>query len=219
VQPINIFANMNIRMLIKIFLISFLIINICDLCLEGQASENKLSRLVYYFSIPIVHNDILTLPDSILNDTKFLGFTVGIGYYLRDVDYVSITFGTTISNGVPFPMAVDQIDNYYWLNSGFIELSNNHVVHAFLKNKLQYLLGINYTYYDVYYHPVDPYESIPPLDKSTLGITLGIKYRTFRHWMVAIKLNSSLYNFTSNTFEYNHIAYLDFIYRFGSKRD
>ena len=86
-----------------------------------------------------------------------------------------------------------------------------------LKNKLSYSYGMNYTEYEVlnvFNLSDSTYYSI---NKNTLGIFLGIEYRAIKYFSVGLKLNSSIYNFSDEKLQFNHLAYIDFIFRLGRK--
>jgi hypothetical protein len=198
--------------------ISFVLFFLINLYAYSQESEKKLSRFTFSLSIPMIHNNLLVMPDSVLNNTSFLGFSAGLGYYYDEENYIELLCGATISNEVPFPMAVDHDGSYESYNTSFIGLTTNHVVSSFLKKRLHYSIGLNYTYYDMtFFQDVINSPDIS-FNKRTLGATMGLKYNVFKHLAVGLKLNTSLYNFSSSKFEYNHLAYLDFIFRFGTKR-
>jgi outer membrane protein assembly factor BamA len=159
------------------------------------------------------------MPDTVLNNTSFLGLTIGIGYYHNDKNFINLIFGATISNENPIPVGIDYVELHEQYNTLFIGLSTNHRISLFLKNKLSYSLGLNYIDYKVLNYR-DAYDtSYYTINKSTLGLSIGLEYQIIRYFSVGMKLKSSLYNFSSNTFEYNHIAYLDFIFRLGAKRE
>ena len=75
---------------------------------------------------------------------------------------------------------------------------------------------MNYTKYEVL-NFLSSDSTYYTINKSTLGIFFGIEYRAIKYFSVGLKLNSSIYNFSEERLQYNHLAYIDFIFRLGRK--
>lgn len=205
----------------------FFVIVIClsEISSFSQSIDKNQRRFTYSFSTPIVNNYRISTPDSIINNTSFLGLTLGVGYYYNNRNYFDLRIGGTISNEVPIPVGVDHVGGYETYSSTFIDFTTNHVITNVLKNRIHCFGGINYTRYSfsnrytasLFPNYVDT--TVYSDSRNTLGLTAGFKFRIFNHWLVGFKANSSVYNFDTNSFEYNHIMYVDFIFRFWSRRD
>ncbi len=151
--------------------------------------------------------------------------TVGLGYYYNEKNYFDLRIGATTSNEIPLPVGIDHFGSYDVYNSVFLDITTNHVVHGFLNNRFHYTIGLDYTQYKFhrwYEATVSP-DSTNLLfyskTKFTMGLTTGLKFRVFPHWLLGVKLNTSIYEFKNSSWEYNHIGYLEIIFRFGSRRD
>jgi hypothetical protein len=165
----------------------------------------------------MVHNNILSMPDTLLNNTGFLGITAGVGYYYNNKNFINLVCGGTISSDLPIPIGIDYEGLRTQYNTLFIVLSTNHRISSFLNSKLSYSYGMNYTKYEVLNFLYSSDSTYYTINKSTLGISLGIEYRAIRYFSVGLKLNSSIYNFSEKRLQYNHLAYIDFIFRLGKK--
>jgi hypothetical protein len=187
-----------------------------------NSSPKDSSRFTLSVSIPFINGYKLNFTDSVLTSTSFYGLSLGIGYYFNNKSYIDLKMGTTTS--APMPLGGDYLEppNYYErFNSKFIDLTYNHVIYSFWERRVHYTLGLNFTNYSYKKHFYDTVIDITvySMSKNTLGITGGVKFRVFPHFLVGCKINSSFYNLSKGVFEYNHLVYLDIILRFGSKRD
>ena len=205
-----------IKIFNRAFTVAVLII-IFRICSYSQEPEKLINRLNFSFSIPLVHNNVLSMPDTLFNNTSFLGITAGVGYYYNNKNFINLLCGGTISSDLPIPIGVDYEGLRTQYNTLFIVLSTNHRISSFLKNKLSYSYGMNYTKYEVLNFLNSSDSTYSTINKSTLGISLGIEYRAIRFFSVGLKLSSSIYNFSQGRFQYNHLAYIDFIFRLGRK--
>jgi hypothetical protein len=157
------------------------------------------------------------MPDTLFNNTSFLGITAGFGYYYNDKNFVNLVGGGTISSELPIPIGFDYEGLRTQYNTLFIVLSTNHRISSILKNKLSYSYGVNFTKYEILNFLDSSDSTYFTINKSTLGISLGIEYRAIKYFSVGLKLSSSIYNFSEERFQYNHLAYIDFIFRLGRK--
>ncbi len=194
--------------------------------LSAQDDTEKLGRFTFSIGTPPVNNIHFSTPDSTLNETGLVNLTAGIGYYYNDKNYLEF-----VASGSYAPILTYYNEDHYRIYALSFSLTNNHVIHSFLQNRLHYITGINYTFYravfskeplhweyprEVYHHA-----DIPNVvrNKETIGLTAGLRCRVVRNFLAGIRWNASVYTLDEHKFEYNHIGYLDVIIRFGSKRD
>lgn len=191
----------------------------------SQTKHTDNRRILFFASLPTINSYYLTIDDNAHKNTSFLGLGSGVGYYYKDNNYLDLQIGATVSNGVPLPVGVDHFGPYDSYFSAFIDISQNQVVQNFLKNRLTYNYGVGYVHYNYvkwYESPVIP-DSTQLVSyshsKNTLGLNCGLHFRVFPHWSIGFRYNSSVYNFIESKWQYNHIGFLELVFRFGTKRD
>ena len=142
----------------------------------SQEPEKLINRLNFSFSIPLAHNNVLSMPDTLFNNTSFLGITAGVGYYYNDKNFVNLVGGGTISSELPIPIGFDYEGLRTQYNTLFFVISTNHRISSILKNKLSYSYGVNFTKYEILNFLDSSDSTYFTINKSTLGISLGIEY-------------------------------------------
>lgn len=212
---------MNKRISSTLLLLGFLTTSVL-----AQDNTEKVGRFTFSVGTPPLNSFVISMPDSTLNKTGFLNITAGVGFYYNDKNYLDLVASASHAS----PMAMDIWGDYEIFYALSVSLTNNHVIHSFLRNNLHYTIGANYTFYEVKFIREniveDPlgefsYDNAPDLTfyKRSFGVTVGLRYRVYKHLMVGVRLNTSLYTVSTHKYEYSHIGYVDVIFRFGSKRD
>lgn len=191
----------------------------------SQKSEVADRRFTFSITTPLINNYHIMIADSAHKNDSYFGLIFGAGYYFNEKNYLDLHIGMTVSNELPVPMAVEYEGAHDSYSSLFADFTTNHVVHGFLQNRLHYSVGLNYTRYifNSDYEVMLPNDSVAIenlfVSKNTMGGTAGLKFRVVHHWLIGAKINASFYEFDDHTWEYNHIAYLEIIFRFWSRKD
>ncbi|MNK13379.1 hypothetical protein D3C87_314640 [compost metagenome] len=153
--------------------------------------------------------------ESFKSNTGFIGLSLGVDYYHKSYQYLSLTTRLTTDFIVPFPAPVHFSGEHEFMNSFSINLTNNHSINRF---SFGYGLSVAKNTWNLnYYNREDT--SPParePAKKShyTFGFTFPSYIQLARSFNVGLVYSPYFYRpALSEKFRYEHLISLDLAWK------
>ncbi len=154
-------------------------------------------------------------PD-VKRSTGFLGFALGLDYYHRRRQYLSLKASAMLDAPIPVPAAIEYEGTYTISAATYLSLANSHKFHRW---SLGYGIAAGVNTWRVNYR--GGFE-VPPPTRSpkrtmhwTMGLVFPVYYQTSRSFHLGIVYRPSFYRFDLKpSFQYEHILSLDLAWKF-----
>jgi hypothetical protein len=157
--------------------------------------------------------------ENYINKTGFFGFSAGIEYFYTTKRYFSANFRAVSDFELPFPVPLEQFDEYERLNSFSFGITHNHKIRRFsVGYGLNYSRNVWHKHYDEYFlEPGD--ETGITKDNRTLGATLNSYYQMGSFFYIGLNYNQSFLNLEkSSQSKPENVISLDFVFKLSPNK-
>ncbi|MCX2743094.1 hypothetical protein OO013_04415 [Mangrovivirga sp. M17] len=170
--------------------------------------DNYTGKVFWNISIPYINNFSVSYPDKRINDTGFMGISVGFDYYYKDNSFINLTGGGIVNYFVPAPIPVFAPVNYDQISSSYFSLSHNHKIK---RHKLGY--GVVYSMDNVKPEEEGYDDYMPRLTNKSLGLVGSYYYQLGRAFHLGFVYRPTFISLDQFESSYQHSISLDIAWK------
>jgi hypothetical protein len=181
--------------------------------LDDQGQSTEKGQLKLHVSVPYLnHFRFSPQNEGVQVSSGFLGFSIGLDYYPKSKNFVSLSASAVMDHPVPFPVGIDYASGTSRIMSAtYLSLTNNHTAHRL---SLGYGLVFGKNNWRLTNFDSAPEISVVTKYNWALGTIGTAYYQVAKSFNLGLIYRTSLYRFNaSSSWYYEHQVSLDIAWK------